>query len=287
MSDDQTSNTETPEGREASADSARTTRSKGRATSSGSPEASRPDNPARKVHLVLQGKGGIGKTYVASLLAESIAEQGAPLACIDADPVNASFAAIPALKADAVDLLVEDRINVDALDAAVERMLREDANFVIDSGAASFSPLSRYLIENAITDHIAAAGKRVLVHTIVTGDRTMLDTLKGLAFVIDNFPKDVGIVVWLNEFFGPVVNADGNGFEQFPVYLENRHRLAGIVRLAALNPDTFGRNLREMQIRRMTFAEALDPASTAFHTIPKSRLFRIWQPIREQLTLVA
>lgn len=64
-----------------SAGSSRTTTSKGRATGSGSSAASRRADDARTVHLVLQGKGGIGKTYVASLIAESIAEKGEPLVC--------------------------------------------------------------------------------------------------------------------------------------------------------------------------------------------------------------
>jgi hypothetical protein len=60
-------------------------------------------------------------------------DQGEPVACLDTDPVNASFAAIPALEAEAVDLLAGDRINIDTLD---ERLLTEDENFIIDNGAA-------------------------------------------------------------------------------------------------------------------------------------------------------
>ena len=46
-----------------------TTRSKGRATSNDSSAPANGEAAAvRKVHFVLQGKGGVGKTFVASLL---------------------------------------------------------------------------------------------------------------------------------------------------------------------------------------------------------------------------
>ena len=37
------------------------------------------------VHLVLQGKGGVGKTVVASWLAEFLIKAGKPVRCIDGD----------------------------------------------------------------------------------------------------------------------------------------------------------------------------------------------------------
>jgi adenylylsulfate kinase-like enzyme len=40
------------------------------------------------IHLVLQGKGGVGKSVVASWLAEFLIQRGGPVRCIDGDPVN-------------------------------------------------------------------------------------------------------------------------------------------------------------------------------------------------------
>jgi len=117
------------------------TRSKGRAITSASSASVNPEMVARrKVHFVLQGKGGVGKTFAASLLAQYYLEQGAPLVCLDTDPVNGSFGAIRALGARHVRLLAGDRIDVDVLDDLVQRVLTEDAHFVIDNGATSFVP---------------------------------------------------------------------------------------------------------------------------------------------------
>jgi adenylylsulfate kinase-like enzyme len=43
------------------------------------------------VHLVLQGKDGVGKSVVASWLAEFLMKNGKPVCCIDGDPVNRSL----------------------------------------------------------------------------------------------------------------------------------------------------------------------------------------------------
>ena len=40
------------------------------------------------IHLVLQGKGGVGRRLVASWLAEFLIKRGQAVRCIDGDPVN-------------------------------------------------------------------------------------------------------------------------------------------------------------------------------------------------------
>ena len=239
----------------------------------------------RKAHLVLQGKGGVGKTFIASLLAQFYQEQGLSVTCLDTDPVNGSLSAITGLNATHVNLLQGDRIDIDAMDALVEQVITEDTNFVIDSGAASFVPLSRYWIEHDIAGLIGQTGKRMVVHTLVTGGPAMLDTSKALLSVLEQFPPEVELVVWLNEYFGPVVTLGGQDFEQTRVFQENQHRIHALVRLERLNPDTFGRNLAEMLKRQLTFAEA--DQSAEFRIVARQRLRQVWRPIKEQLAQVA
>jgi hypothetical protein len=71
---------------------------------------------------------------------------GKPVKAFDADPVNASLAATPSLHAQPVALVVDDAIDVKAADQFIEMLLTYDEDVVIDSGAASFLPLSSYLI---------------------------------------------------------------------------------------------------------------------------------------------
>ena len=57
-----------------------------------------------EIHLTLQGKGGVGKSLVASLLAQYFGERKGFVRCIDTDPVNRTLAQYSALAADWLSL---------------------------------------------------------------------------------------------------------------------------------------------------------------------------------------
>jgi hypothetical protein len=56
-----------------------------KANSNGNDSASTTCQPT--VHLILQGKGVVGKSIIASWLAEFLIERGQPFRCIDGDPI--------------------------------------------------------------------------------------------------------------------------------------------------------------------------------------------------------
>lgn len=242
--------------------------------------------PLRKVHTVLAPKGGCGKTYVASLIAQALQERGEPVVCFDTDRENASLRDIPALKAEPVSLFLpnSDEIDINAMDGMTERMLSEDANFVLDNGATSFAPLSRYFVQDGIADAVAESGKKMVVHTIVAGGQELVQTGRGFDSVASQFPASADMVLWLNEHHGPVDGADGASFEQTPLYQKHKGRILAVVRLARQHPGTFGANLADMLQRGLTFAEA--DRSGEFFVIAKQRLRQVWRPIRDQLAPV-
>ena len=62
------------------------------------------------IHLILQGKGGVGKSIVASWLAEFLIGRGQPVRCLDGDPVNRSLGQIKALNVEKLDLLNDEGV---------------------------------------------------------------------------------------------------------------------------------------------------------------------------------
>jgi len=52
------------------------------------------------VHLVLQGKGGVGKSFVSAILAQYFRTKSAPVHCMDTDPINSTFTQYRILKAE-------------------------------------------------------------------------------------------------------------------------------------------------------------------------------------------
>jgi hypothetical protein len=43
--------------------------------------------------------------------------------------------------------------------------------------------------------------------------------VNGLASIVRDFPASVRLIVWLNEYFGPIVNTSGKPFEELPAYM--------------------------------------------------------------------
>lgn len=241
----------------------------------------------RKVHTVLQGKGGVGKTFIASLIAQWLMQQGEPVQCIDTDSVNASLCDITALKASHLSLFKNDsdEIDTNAMDGMVDRFLTEDTNFVVDCGATGFVPLSRYFIQDGIPQMIEENGKRLVIHTVIAGGQELIHTGKGFDTIASQYPQSAEIILWLNEYHGPIGGEDETQFEQTPVYQKHKSRIAGLIRLPQLH-QTHRANVADMLAHGLTFAEATDKANTKFFAVARQRLLQVQQPIFEQLAQV-
>lgn len=236
------------------------------------------------IHLTLQGKGGVGKSLVASVLAQYLREKGKELRCIDTDPVNRTFAQYGALAADRLNLRDEhNRIEQRAFDSLMERFLTEEAaSFVVDSGASTFLPLWHYLLENRALDYLRQNGRRVYVHTVITGGQALLDTLNGFHELAQT-TEERNIVVWVNEYFGRV-EADGKKFSDMAAYHENAGKVCGAVIFSKRNQDTFGRDVEEMIAAKLTFHEAI--AAAKLPIMAKQRLKIVQRDLFEQLDRV-
>lgn len=233
-----------------------------------------------QAHLILQAKGGVGKSLAASLIAQYLRGLGKPVEVVDTDPSNATLFGYKALNVQRLDLMDGTVLNEGKFDSLIMRIITEDSNFVVDNGASSFIPLNNYLIENYVVDMIAEHGKQVVVHTVIAGGSSLMDTLNGFADLVEQMPEQVRIVVWLNEHFGKI-ELDGFEFEDMNVYQKNESRVHGIVRLAKLNPATYGSDMEKMLTAKLTFDEV--NMTPEFDLMKKSRLFRVRKDIYHQL----
>jgi hypothetical protein len=234
----------------------------------------------KKVHIVLQGKGGVGKSYVASLLAQFHQDRQLPLACVDTDPVNATFFGYASFNVRRCVMMEGTTLVERGFDAMIESIVTEDSHFVIDNGASTYIPLANYLLENDAIRVMADAGKVTVVHTVITGNQALLDTLRGLDSLCSQFPPQAEIVVWLNEFFGPI-ESDGKTFEDMKVYKNYRERISSLIRIPKQTSSTFEMDVALMLEKKMTFAEAIQ--SIDFGLMAKQRLTMVKRTIFNQL----
>lgn len=234
----------------------------------------------KQAHFTLQGKGGVGKSFISSLIAQYLRSRGEPVAVIDTDPVNATLAGYKAFDVQRLELMKDGSLIERNFDALIERIIEEDTNFVVDNGAASFIPLSYYIGENDAINLIANNGKQVVIHTVITGGQAMRDTFAGFTSLVRQMPEEARIIVWLNEFFGDI-EAEGKVFEEMKVYQNNQNRVHGIIRIARQTSSTFGKDIQLMLDSKLTFDEI--NKSEDFGLMSKSRLFRVKETLFGQM----
>lgn len=231
------------------------------------------------IHIFLQGKGGVGKSFCSMALAQYLvdSDKTKPI-CVDADPVNATFASYPSFQAEKVEL---DPRQFDALVIKLVE-LPEDAYVVIDNGASTFVPFSRYLLQEGAADLLLERGHRLVINTVIVGGNALEDTIHGFADLAEQFTEGVGLQVWLNPFFGPVAY-HGKEFWDFPIYQEHKSKIGAVIQLPELS-ETFGYDLRVMLEDRKTFQEAI--FGDAYNLMARQRLKMLRDKIYGQLAQI-
>ena len=235
------------------------------------------------LHLTLQGKGGVGKTLVSTLIAQYLFSKKSNPLCVDTDPVNRTFSGFKALKVTSLDIMDKDQVNIRAFDQLIEMIIKSENDCVVDNGASSFIPLTAYLKEGDILSFLTTENITIYIHVVVTGGQAQDDTIKGLNFVIQNFGPSIKTVVWLNEYFGKIEH-QGKTFEEMQIFKKNKTNIHGIVTIPEMTKETFGHDIKQMLEDRVTFEEYLE--SDKYMIIPKQRIKKFKDTLFNNLSIV-
>jgi hypothetical protein len=211
----------------------------------------------------MQGKGGVGKSLLASYLAQYIREKKGGCLVFDTDPLNSTLARTKSLDARVVKILDDDHVTIlkTAFDQMIEECAEMDMDAVIDVGASSFIHLLEYFEVNGIYDLWHEMEHRCTLHTIITG-KDFLDTCDQFGVVMEKTGRltSVSSVVWLNSFAGPVEKA-GRGFEETLVYQENKAHIKAILAMPVFTDDMMRHDFLAMMDAGKTFDEMIgDPS---------------------------
>lgn len=211
------------------------------------------------IHLVMQGKGGVGKSLLAFYLAQYVEEKSGKCLVFDTDPLNQTLSRSTALEAKVVRILADDHITImkNAFDLMIEECESEEADVVIDVGASSFVPMLEYCAMNSVYDLWQEMGHTCILHSIITG-KDFLDTCKMFAVVMEKTGRlpSVFSVVWLNPFSGPV-EKDGKGFEKTTVYRDNERHIKAVLPMPAFTNDMFHPDFLAMMETGRTFDQVI------------------------------
>jgi len=233
-------------------------------------------------HFIMQGKGGVGKSLISSILMQYFLKQGLQTYGCDTDPVNSSLARHESLDVKVIDIMDNDDIDPGRFDELIRHIDSgpADGHMVVDSGASCFIDLCGYLKKYHAFEVLQEQGHTVYIHTVITGGVNLLETLNNFNALIDHF--NVPIVIWLNHFFGDV-KVGGDSFENSKICQEAAHLLHGIIEMPKLDP-LFARDFADMQARHQTFEAAVK--SPKVFLMSRQRLVMIWRRYQQAISQV-
>ncbi len=224
------------------------------------------------INMTLGTKGGIGKSFVAAVLAQYLMDNvlTKPPVCIDLDYVTQTFANYRGLDVQYIDLETEGDIEKRKFDTFVFRVAEssDDDVFVVDCGGNTFKPLMSYMTVNDVFNMFLGMGNAIIIHIPIMGGQELEDTMSALRDIITATPEKAMVSVWINQYHG-AVESGGKSFEQSLTYAETKGRIRSITYIPKW-PDDMRQDVSEMLKERVTFdtAQNLD----RFHLMEKWRL---------------
>lgn len=234
----------------------------------------------RTINIIAQGKGGVGKTFVSTQIAQFYLDSDKESLNIDTDPVNSTFASFEKLNVKHIDLLLDNNINPRKFDEMMELIFESENDVVIDNGASSFIPLLAYFIENNVFEIFKDMGAEINFHTIIMGGQSLQDTLNGLHQISERIPDYVNLIVWLNEYNGQI-EMEGKGFESFKLYKQLQDRIQQLIVVEQRTRETFGEDVKKMLEAKKTYNEIL--SGSEFGLMQRQRIKTVQKSIYDQL----
>lgn len=245
---------------------------------------------AGEFHIILQGKGGVGKSVTARILAEYLKDRHGAIRAFDADGHNHSFASVKALGAEITplaDARIEGDIDISAFDAIIEGALEAGGTTIVDVGAGTYRPTIAYAAENGAFEMLSGAGITVHVHTIITGGEARDDTVTAFRELCERFGETARIVVWLNDYWGPVSEKGDPPFADWKIVKANMAAVHGFIAYPPMKRDTLLADFRAMLKAGETFAETQTEAGRkSYGVMSASRLGRLRKTLWGQLDAV-
>lgn len=206
------------------------------------------------VHMMLQAKGGVGKSTCVALLAQYLKDHlQRPALCLDTDPSNRTFTAWRSLGVKHIDIAVGGDLDKSRFDLLIGEIAASDRDVVIDNGASGFIPITSYMAANDLGLVLEGMERELILHTVVVGGEAHRDTMDGLRFLAGTFPH-CPVVVWLNPMNGPI-NRPALDQALEKAELSERVTAIDLPNFGGPQASTFGRDFNAVLQAKQTFKE--------------------------------
>lgn len=193
-----------------------------------------------RLHMTLGDKGGIGKSFIAVLLAQYLLDNvtNVNLTCLDLDPKNQTLSRYSGLDVDFIDVQSNGDIDRVKFDIFVNRVMAagHDDEVIADVGGNIYITLTDYLRVNEIFQMMIAGGVEVILHVPIVGAGDLFPTLKTLDELIASTPAEVQVSVWINQKNGRV-EYNGKSFEESETFADYQSRIRSITYIPLWRSD--------------------------------------------------
>lgn len=238
-------------------------------------------------HFIMQGKGGVGKSMVASLLFQTLKEHfNKEVIGYDLDPANHTFAGYKELGVKIVEIFdITNKTRVSSgIDTFVDDLLSaecaSDQHYIIDSGSSALNVWSAYLEEISLFHLLInkrdkddnESSNRVFIHSILAGGQMLIDTTTNFDALCKMFP-DVSFILWVNPFFGAVRLADKD-YTEFTAYNAHKNKIVAEIKLPYYQSNLASADVEAMFAARRTFNTAINSGSATIPTQIRLTKFR-------------
>lgn len=251
------------------------------------------------IDLMLQKKGGVGKSVCSALYCEALVDEGQDVMGIDTDPSNKSFFAyaredgsgLPVVPFDVSgddDEIEMSRFN--QLLPSIKKGLvdsKPDSRIIVDCGASSYPTFVPWLtaigMAGLLTDREMKLDVRV--HVVLVGGADQDITSQCLGELLEAFPQpEVKYVAWLNSYFGNVVDGHGAPFTEWPVYRNHADRFLSIVDVPkSCRSGAYKEYLQKHFARTETFKLGLGSEDNAITSMDRIAMDKFWTQAKKAI----
>lgn len=235
-------------------------------------------------HIIMQKKGGAGKTTVAVQLAMALQKakllEGRELKLFDTDPSNKSFLNFKSLPVSHVDILDENEdIDKSKFDGIFNDFLEGNHDILIDTGSSNFHQLYSFMKLSKIVEVAKYYNKNIVFHVPINFDGSYIDTCESLASIASTF-KQAGVMVWANANTTKMSQVKDISKTQ---YFDENKNILGVITIAYMDPNLEGADFRRMMSNHQTYDD-ITPQN-GWKVLNKIRLDEVFKDIASQIEL--
>ena len=232
----------------------------------------------KEVNIMLQGKGGCGKSFAMTMFAQYALEnfQDVPLYCYDTDTSNHTFSDFKELNVIKVDLIPPGQavISQKLCDAFFASILENGSGrFIVDVGATAFQSVITYITENKLIQLLKDEGYTVNIHTVISPNQDLVQTVQGFLYLAEQISTGQDLVVWANQRNNEVL-VEGVRFEDSSIYKDFSDKIKTVITLPCYYSDTFKSDIAEMMSEGLTFNECIKSADWSLFSRNRIKLVR-------------